>query len=797
MFRNYFKVAIRNLHKQLSLSLINILGLSMGLACCILILLYITDELSFDRFHRQRGQLYQLTCLRTEQDGSSEKFAISALVQGPAFQQSIPEILDFTRVNTRETVVKKGQQVTSEQVSWVDAHFFRIFTFPLLQGNPSTVLEDPHSMVLTEPVAKKYFGSASAALGQSLGVEVNGKFELFKISGVAKQAPENSSIRFSILLPFSYFQTAYPDNGWMWVSFPTYFLLSKTADITEVERKMNQIYASSAKEEIDLNHLAGYENHFNWGLQPLTSMHLNTDYQGTPLASDPLYAYILAGVALFTLVIACINFINLTIAQSLKRTKEIGMRKVIGGSRRQLLIQFLAEAMLICLLAFILGIFLAGSLLPLFNQLCGRNISWVGLWSWQFGIGLLLLLLITGFSAGFYPALVLSALSPVNALAGKTGWIGKRYLARALVVFQFALATFLIISTLFIYAQFNLLTKTWVGYPEQNLLSLKIPEGIRDRQVMERSRAAFSRISGVKGVGYKNIGHFGGKTEAGGKQFTATYEHVNESYLSVLGAQLIQGRNFSARFGSDSLSSVLVNQSLVRKAGWRDPVGQTIDYMNLPGWGGRKLVVVGVVRDYHNESLKESIQPMVFTGEPSLPLGEMIIRIRPQNRMQTLAELEKVFHQLNPDRPFEYQFTEEYNRSSYRLEAQWKEIITFAACLTIFISCIGLFGLAMLTAKRREKEIGVRKVLGASVTSLAMMLGRDFSGLVLLSFLMAIPLGWLAMQAWLEHFPYRVTLSWWRFALAGGLTMLVALLTVSYQAIKAARAMPVKSLRKE
>ncbi|NRF40085.1 ABC transporter permease [Pedobacter foliorum] len=797
MFRNYFTVAIRNLHKQLSLSLINILGLSIGLACCLLILLYISDELSFDRFHRQRTQLYQLTCLRTEQDGTSEKFAISALVQGPAFKQRIPEILDFIRVNTRETVLKKGQQVANEQISWVDAHFFQVFTFPLLEGDPRNVLQDPHSMVLTEPYAKKYFGSASAALGQSLGVEVNGKFELFKISGIAMPAPENSSIQFSILLPFSYFQTAYPDNGWMWVSFPTYFLLSAGADIAQVEHKMNQIYAASAKEEIDLNHLAGYGNQFSWGLQPLTSMHLNTDYQGTPMASDPLYAYILAGVALFTLVIACINFINLTIAQSLKRTKEIGMRKVIGGSRRQLLVQFLAEALLICLLAFILGIFLAGSVLPVFNHLCGKNISLIGLWNWQTGLGLLFLLLITGLSAGFYPALVLSALSPINALAGKTGLIGKNYLAKGLVVFQFALATFLIISTLFIYAQFNLLTKTWVGYPDQNLLSLKIPEGIRNRQVMERYRVAFSRISGINGVGYKNIGHFGGKTQAAGKQFTATYEHVNESYLSVLGVQLIQGRNFSTLFASDSLSAVLVNQSLVKKAGWRDPLGQTIDYMNLPGWGSRKLVVVGVVRDYHNESLKERIQPMVFTGEPSLPLGEMIIRIRPENRMQTLAELEKVFHRLSPDHPFEYQFREEYNRNSYRLEAQWKEIISFAACLTIFISCIGLFGLTMLTAKRREKEIGVRKVLGASVSSLAMMLGRDFSGLVLLSFLMAFPLGWLAMQAWLEHFPYRVALSWWRFALAGGGTMLVALLTLSYQAIKAARASPVTSLRKE
>lgn len=797
MFRNYFKIAIRNLDKQLTLSLINILGLSIGLACCMLILLYITNELSFDRFHRLQAQIYQLTCLRSEQDGTSKKFAIAALVQGPAFKQSIPEILEFTRINTRETVLRNNHQISTEQISWVDESFFKVFTFPLLTGDPRTVLKDQHSMVLNELIAKKYFGSAAAALGQSMEVEINGKFELFRISGVAKPAPQNSSIQFNLLLPFSYFQLAYPDNGWMWVSFPTYFLLSQGANISQVEHKMNKIYTSNAKEEIDLNHLAGYGNHFSWGLQPLTSMHLNTDYEGTPSASDPVYSYILGGVALFTLIIACINFINLTIVQSVKRSKEIGMRKVIGSSRRQLTIQFLSESMLTCLVAFILALFLAGTALPVFNSLCDKNISQHDLWSWKLVAAFVLLFLATGFAAGVYPALVLSSLAPVNALAGKTGLIGKNELTKSLVVFQFALATFLMISTLFIYAQFSLLTKTSVGYPDQNLLNVKITDGIKSRSLMERYRAAFSRIPGVSGVGYKNIGHFGGKTQAAGKEFTATYEHVNENYLSVLGAAIMRGRNFSSLFGSDSLSSVLVNQTLVRKAGWKDPIGQTIDYMNLPGWRNRKMVVIGVVRDYHNESLKERIQPMIFTGEPSLPLGEMIIRIRPEKSSQTLAELERVFHHLNPEHTFEYQFRQEYNRNSYRSEERWKQIMTFAAGLAIFISSTGLFGLAMLTAKKREKEFGIRKVLGASVNSLALMLCREFSGLVLISFLLAIPLSWLVMHNWLEHFPYRVNLSWWRFAMAGLVTMFVALLTVSYQAVKTARATPIQSLRKE
>lgn len=797
MFRNYLKIAIRNLRKNIVFSVINIAGLSIGLACCILILLYIKDELSFDRFHAQQDHIYQLTCLRSEQDGSTKKFAIAALVQGPAFKQEIPEIRAYTRVNPKDIVIKKGNDVFNEHVTWADANFFSVFTFPLLSGTPATVLSDQHGMVLSEESAVKYFGSADAAAGKTLQLEIGGKFEPFTVTGVAKKAPQNSSIQFNIVLPFSYFERASPDNGWMWVSFPTYFLVSPGANIQNVARKMDQVYRARAKEEIDLNNLAGYGNHFNWGLQPLTAMHLNTDFEGTPGASDPIYSYILSGIAVFILLIACINFVNLTVAQSLKRSKEIGIRKVIGSKRSQLTFQFLSESIIICLIAFILALLLAALALPLFNGLANKQLNLFYLFDWKLIAGFIGLFLLTGFAAGFYPALVLSGFSPLGALSGKAGLEGKNTLAKSLVIIQFALATFLIIATLFIYAQFNLLTQTSVGYPDQNLLSFTVSQGVRSKAVMDLYQSEFTKVPGVLSAGYKNIGLFGGKTQAGNKEFTATYERIDAAYLPALGVNMASGRNFSPDYPSDSTTSVLINQTLADQSGWKNAVGKTIDHMNFPTWGNRKITIVGVVKDYHNQSLKEKIQPMIFTGESSMPLGQMIIRIRPENTAATLLAMEKTYHRLNPDHPFQYEFRDEANRHSYEAENKWKQIITFGAIITILISSIGLFGLAMLSAKRREKEIGVRKVLGASVAELTSMLSKDFARLVLIAFVIAIPIGWLVMHHWLQNFAYRVELSWWRFVLAGIITLLVALLTVSYQAILAALANPVKSLRNE
>ena len=651
-------------------------------------------------------------------------------------------------------------------------------------------------MVLTDESAKKYFGN-SDPVGKSLQVQVNGQFETFIVSGIAKKAPMNSSIQFNILLPFKHLETLSPDNGWMWVSFPTYFLLQPNANLPSVEAKMAHVYKAQAKEEIDLNHLAGYDNKFVWGLQPFTKMHLNTKYEGVPQGSNPVYSYILTVIAIFILLIACINFINLTIAQSLKRGKEIGIRKVLGGLRSQLIKQFLGESLILSFVAFMLAVALSQLLLPLFNELSHKQLSLSYLFDFKLLVGFILLFLVTGFVAGFYPALVQSGFNPVQVLYNRRSKSGKNMFGRLLVIIQFSLATFLIISTFFIYAQFNYLTSTDLGYDDKNLLEFNVSKAVMNKQLMDVLKGEFSKVPGVKQVAYRNIGKFGGKTEAGGKEITARYDHVDENYLPAIKLKLLSGRNFSKDMPTDKDNAVLINEAFAKAAGWKEPVGKTIDFMNLPGWGSRKITVIGVVKDYHFSSLREAITPQVFTQEATLPLGLFVVKLDPANIPTTLSALGKVYNRFVPDEPFQYNFKSDTNRAQYENESRWKQIIAFGALFTIFISCIGLFGLSMLTTQNRIKELGIRKVLGASVYQAASLISRDFVLLVFIAFIIAAPFSWYAVHQWLQGFAYRISISWWVFGIGGLLVLFIALFTVSGQALKAALSNPVNALRNE
>ncbi len=796
MFKNYFKIAIKNLKRNKVLSVINISGLSIGLSCCMLILLYTKDEISYDQFHEKKANIYQLVCDRIEKDGIDTKSAIAAMVQGPAFQQAIPEIEEFTRVNHKQVIVKKGNQTFNEDICWVDESFFSVFSFPLISGNKDHVLSGFKSMVVTAQTAKKYFGTTNV-VNKTLDLQIDGQFVPFTITGVARQAPQNSSIKFSILVPFKYLEKVDPDNGWMWFSFPTFFVLHPAANVKNITANMEQIYQLQAKTEIDMNHDAGYDTKFKWGLMPFTQMHLNTDYQGTPDASDPIYTYILSGTSIFILLIACINFINLSIAQSLKRSKEIGIRKVIGGIRNQLMRQFLLESMFVCMISFLLAVFFTLLLLPFFNELANKQLSLAYLFDIKLVTGFIALYFVTFLAAGFYPAMVLSGLNPVEALYSKIKFGGNNNLSKSLVVLQFALATLLIIATLFFNAQFNFLTNAELGYNDKNLVDFVVDKAVMDKPLMDVCRTAFTNVPGVEKVAYANVGKFGGKTQAGGKEFAAIYEHIDENYLPALQTQILAGRNFSVAFSSDVNSSVLINETFAKQAGWKEPVGKTVDFMNLPGWGTRKITVIGLVKDYHFESFKEKIKPELFTMEQQLPLGRFIIRISPSNIPATITELEKNYHKLFPDNPFQYSFRDDSLKKSYESESKWKEIISFAALITICISCIGLFGLAMLTTERRFKEIGIRKLLGASTTQLVRLISVDFVKLVFIAFFIAIPIGWFIVKKWLQNFAYRIDISWWMFAIAGVIALLIALTTVSFHAIKASFTNPVKSLKNQ
>lgn len=794
MVRNYLKTAFRNLKKRKLFSIINTAGLSIGLASCMLILLYIKDEWSFDRFHKKSERIYQLVCDRVEKDGATERFAIAAMAQAPAFKRAIPEIEGFVRINAKQLIIKKAEIAFSESVTWVDSNFFSIFSFPLISGDAKTALAESHSLVLTDVVAKKYFGTENA-MGKSLQLEINGQFEIFRVSAIARTAPQNSTIKFDVLLPFNFLEEASPDNGWMWVSYPTYFLLHPGANISNIKSKMQKVYQIQAKSEIDMNHQAGYDNQFIWDIMPMTQMHLNTDYKGTPWSSNPIYSYILSGVAIFILLIACINFINLTIAQSLRRNKEIGMRKVFGAHRKQLMFQFLGESLLECFFSFLCALLLLQLLLPVFNQLTDKKLSLKYLFDIQLLMTFIALFISTGIAAGFYPALVLSRLSPMQTLHDGNKLQGKDYFAKGLVIIQFSLAIFFITSVSFMYMQFNFLVKKDLGYVDKNLIEFVAEKAIMNKPLMDVFKTEMLSVAGVESVGYRNIGKFGGKTHAGGREFAAVYERVDEDYLNTLAATIIEGRNFSRSFPTDSSDAVLINETFAKQADWKNAIGRSVDFMNIPGWGEKKMIVVGVVKDYHFESLKEKIKPQIFTMDPHLPVGLFEVRINSNNIPATMSGLEKKFHALMPDHPFEYSFKDVQNRKNYEKEEKWKQIIKIGALLAILISCIGLFGLAMVNTEKRFKEIAVRKVLGASTFRITQMICFEFVKLVLISFFIAVPPCWYAIHKWLQNFAYRIDISWWGFLASGLLAMIIALITVGFLAIKASMATPVQSLR--
>jgi putative ABC transport system permease protein len=504
-----------------------------------------------------------------------------------------------------------------------------------------------------------------------------------------------------------------------------------------------------------------------------------------------MFSYILSGIALFILLIACINFVNLTIARSLKRAKEIGVRKVIGSSRKQLIIQFLGESFILCLIAFALAIVIVQLLLPLFNQLSNKALVLSYLLDMKLVAGYLVLFILTSLLAGFYPALVLSDYNPVQTLYNRFSLGGKNYLQKGLVIFQFTLATFLISATFIISSQFNFLITKKLGYDDSNLVLVNKGNLTRDEDRLFKEE--LMKSPDILAVAAKDEGYsFNPAKINGNSDIGAAYMTIDESFLPLMKIPIVTGRNFSKNFPSDSSSAVLVNEQFVKSAGWKNPIGQTL-IMNEDA----KYHVVGVVRDYHFQALNEKIKPEVFTMRMQNEYGMAYIKIKPKSETATLRHIENTFKKLFPLNPFSFIFKDQENVKNYEAEAKWKRIMLFGSILTIFISCIGLFGLSVLSAEKRTKEIGIRKVLGASVNGIATILSKDFLKLVIISLLIAMPLSWFTAGKWLENYPYRIILSWWIFAIVGFLVVFVALATVSFQAVKAAMANPVKSLRTE
>ena len=795
MFKNYIITAVRNLWRNKFFSIVNIFGLSVGISCCMLIFLYAKDEISFDRFHQKGDHIYRLTLDMIDPKGEVSHTPSTGMMPGPSFKKNVPEIDEFVRVQFASCDIKKDKDVFSQQALWVDESFFSVFSFPIVYGDSRRPLKELHSVVISEELAKKYFGKTDV-VGQTLLMNADTAFAPFIVTAVLKNPPLNSSIKADMLLPMKLHQAHRNDTEWLNSFLNTFVVLKPDANIAAVTSKCNSIYLTEAATHIKkMKDQYEFNDKLIYKLQPLYSMHLSVDYpavNGLVNASNPVYSYILVCIAGFILVIACINFINLTVARSLKRAKEIGIRKVIGSLRKQLIFQFLGESFVLSSFSFLLAIALAVLFIPFFNSVSGKSLSFSYLLDEKLIIGYLLLFVATGFLAGFYPALVLSRFNPVETLYGKLRFSGNNYLSKGLVVLQFTLATFFIIGTLAVYSQFSFLVNYELGYDKTDVLMVETAkmtasqlQTIKNELLKE---PAIKMVSGRQSGEYSTLAHINGSTN---QEFR--FDRIDEDNFSLFKIPVLKGRNFSSDFPGDSAMSVIVNETFVKEAGWKNPIGEIVDFY----YNNKKFSVIGVVKDFHTGPLTDKIKPQVFSTSPDISYQVLYLRIDPRRKTAALRHIEKTVRTRYPAVPYQYSFLEDVLSEQYEQEKKWKQIIGFSAILTVLISCIGLFGLTALSSEKRAKELGIRKVLGASVRILAGNLSFDFLKLVVLATCISVPLAWWALNKWLQMYSYRIDLKLSLFLLPILNIVCLALLTVSYQAIKSALANPVNSLRSE
>ncbi len=795
MVTSYFKIALRYLAKSKIYSIINIAGLSLGLGCAMLILLYTKDELSFDAFHKNVNSIYQVTVDVRFPDGSSmEKMGMSSILLGPYLKSNLPEVQSSLRLAKTFWDVKLGDVVQSQSVMLADSNFFTLLTFPLLHGNAKTALQQPNSVVISEEMAIRHFGTLDA-IGKTLLFERNGEFRPYTVTGVAKRLPQNSSIQFEAVLPLISSPEELGNERWVSIDVNTLLHLSNSSDVTSVANKIQQLYAAVSKDAFEPVRAQGFNAMFYHNLLPLKDIHLSQEFKAEfsfANGSNPMYSYILSGIALFILVVACINFVNLTIARSLKRAKEIGIRKVVGSGRQQLIGQFLGESFLLCCFSFLGALLLAQLAIPLFNNMTNKALSLSYLMDVKLMIGYIVLFFVTALLAGFYPAIVLSGYNPVQTLYNQFRLTGKNYLQKGLVIFQFTLATIMILGTLTIYYQFEYLTKKDLGYDSNNLVH------VPNRNLTPHEAKIFGeqliKNSNIISVAPFRHGENNAKV-TGDSIMHFNYESVDESFIDMLKLQIVEGRNFSSQFPADSSNAVLVNEAFVKTADLKDPIGHEINFFLTK----ERKIIVGIVKDYHFASLRDAIGPQCFATRPEgkEPYRQMLIRIKANSEASSLPYIEQTFRKLFPLQPYTYQFDDEQNRQKYAAEAKWKKVVLFGTLLTILISAFGLFGLSILTAEKRFKEIGIRKVLGASVRTIALTLTKDFLLLISLSLLIAMPIGYFAGTTWLENYPYRINMSVWVFVGTAIMVVTIAIFTISYQSIKASLMNPVESLKRE
>ncbi|HEY4208928.1 MAG TPA: ABC transporter permease [Puia sp.] len=807
MLQNYFKTALRNLWKNKGFSAINIIGLAVGLATCLLIVFYVLDELNYDRWNTRADRIYRLDG-EIKFGGQHVFLAIAPPLAGPAMLQDYPEVEQYTRFRWAPALlIRKGDQnIRESSLYYADSTLFEVFSLQVISGDARTALTKPHSMVISEKMARKYFNTPNAA-GRTL--LVNDSIP-YTVTAVMRDMSAQSHFHSEIFIPMLQNKSSRAADEWLSHNYPTYILLKDGADAARLEAKLpgmiEKYMAPLVKTALNMSLAELYKsgNYLGFSLTPLTSIHLHSNRMAEMGANGSMqYVYIFSAIACFILLIACINFMNLSTARSSNRAKEVGMRKVMGSARRQLVLQFILESTLISFLSLFLALGLVASMLPLFNHLSGKEISIAVLARPWLIASLLVLGVVVGLLAGSYPAFFLSAFRPIAVLKGnlRTGF-RRGWLRNSLVVFQFGISIFLIVGTVVIYQQLNYIRSKQLGYDRGHVLVLSNTYTLGSRA--HAFRDDLLKINGVEGVtstsflptsyDRNNDAFFLSPSMDPKGAVSMQIWPVDEDYISVLGMRLMEGRNFSRSFPTDS-NAVVINEVTARRMG-SHPVGQNlyelkdVDTRQVAVWH-----VIGVVKDFNFSSLRDVVTPLALHLEENK--GSMAVRIRTGDIPRLIAQVERRWRELAPGQPFDYSFMEDDFNAQYEAEQRTGGISLAFSLLAISIACLGLFGLAAYAAEQRMKEIGIRKVLGATVTGIVKLLSKDFLMLVLVAALIAFPFSWWAMHRWLQDFAYRIGIGWQVFGLAAVLAVGIALATISWQALRAAWANPVRTLRSE
>jgi putative ABC transport system permease protein len=806
MVHNYLKIAFRNLKRQKVATGINVAGLAIGLATSILIMLYVQDEFSYDRYNEKADRIFRVG-LKLQLNGKDVGGPMMGQNAARDLQQEFPEVLKATRIQEGSEFVSYGTtSFRQDNLLLADSSFFDVFTIPFLKGNPRRALAEPNTVVLTEETARKYFGNQDP-IGKVLSF--GSEKRPYRITGVVRKMPANAHFHFDMLATLVGEDQNFDYAGWVSsINFRTYLLLPEHYDYKKLETKISQLSEERIGSEIEKwlkitpKQFRQKGDDFGVFLEPLTDIHLYSRAESNK-GENIMYVYVLMAIAAFMLLIACVNFMNLSTATAVRRSREVGVRKVLGSVKGQLRQQFLIESVLLAMVALTLALLIVGLALPFFNQLTGKTLSMHLLTNPPVAAGLITGAFLVGLLAGGYPAFYLSSFQPVLVLKGRvTAGRGSFNLRSGLVVFQFFVTISMIIATVTADRQLRFMQSQKLGYDREQLLVIHDTHmlgnnetAFRDK-IIQSPQVVLSSISGQVPVGRTNMDNTTVRAKENPDQgVMSRFYFVDCEYIPTLGMHMVQGRNFSRSFPSDS-SAVILNETAVRALGWQqNPIGREL--IGHTDENGVNVIyrVVGVVADFHFESLRQKIGPLaMFLGRNS---GNILVKTRAGKLPELLASLKQQWNSFSPAAPFSYSFLDDRFEHVYVGEQKIEQALTLFSSLTIFIACLGLFGLATYTAEQRTKEIGVRKVLGASVGSVVALLSRDFIKLILIALVLASPVAWWGMHQWLKDFAYKVAIDWWIFALAGLLAVSIALLTVSFQSIKAALTNPIKSLRSE